>query len=54
MRKIIDRKTAYRAVLLLVALVTVLSIWPARLWTEVMDTSAGGDRIEEDKLVNFE
>lgn len=54
MRKIIDRKTAYRAVLLLIALVTVLSIWPARLWTEVMDTSAGGDRIEEDKLVNFE
>ena len=54
MRKIIDRKTAYRAVVLLIALLAVLSIWPGRLWTEVMETSAGGDRIEEDKTVNVE
>ena len=54
MRKIIDRKTAYRAVLLLFALLAVLSIWPGRLLTSVMETSAGGNRVEEDKTVNVE
>lgn len=52
MRKIVDRKTAYRAVLLIFALLAVLSIWPCRLWTEVMETSAGGTRMEEDLEVN--
>jgi len=52
MRKIIDRKTAYRAVLLIFAMIAVLSVWPGRIWTEVMETSAGGERIEKDMEVN--
>ncbi|MBO4912668.1 MAG: hypothetical protein J5504_08075 [Butyrivibrio sp.] len=54
MRKIIDRKTAYRAVLILFAILAILSVWPCRLWTNVLETSAGGERIEEDQPVNIE
>ena len=53
MRKIIDRKTAYRAVLLILALIAVLSVFPLRIWTSVFETSAGGTRTEE-RAVNFE
>ncbi|MBO4457985.1 MAG: hypothetical protein J5802_09715 [Butyrivibrio sp.] len=53
MRKIIDRKTAYRAVLLIIALVAILSVWPFRIWTSVTETSSRGEKLEE-RSVNWD
>lgn len=54
MRKVIDKKTACRAVVLLLALLAVLSIFPFRIWTKVDSFTAGGQRLDESEFVNIE
>lgn len=52
MRSIVDKKTAFRAVLLIIVFMAVVSIWPLRLWTTVISSSAGGNRISVEQKVN--
>ena len=54
MRKVIDKKTACRAVVLLLALIAVLSIFPFRIWTKVDSFLAGGELLDEKEFVNIE
>ena len=54
MRKVIDKKTACMAVVMLIALICILSIWPIRMWTSVLETSPGGDILSEREEINFE
>lgn len=52
MRRIIDKKTAFRAVLALLTIIAVFSIWPYRLWTNVVESYEGGNRCDVDQIVN--
>ncbi len=54
MRKIISKKTAIRACVLIFVLIAILSIWPLRLWTGVWGFSTGGELVENENYVNFE
>lgn len=54
MRSIIDKKTAFRAVLLIVALIAVLSIFPFRIWTNVLETYDGGNRLPDAQIINYD
>ncbi len=54
MRKVIDRKTAFEVAALIIALIAVITIWPFRVWTDVMDFSAGGQLTEISDDVNYE
>ena len=54
MRKIINKNAAIRAIVLLIALIAVLTIYPFRLWTGIYDFSAGGELVETSEYVNFE
>ncbi len=54
MRKIISKSTAIRYVVLIFALIAILSIWPVRVFSSVLQTSGGGTIIDEPMLVNFE
>lgn len=46
MRKIISKKTGAKIVVMLLALVAVLSIWPFRVWTNVQQSTGGGEFVE--------
>lgn len=46
MRQIISKKTGAKIVVILLALIAVLSIWPFRVWTNVQQYSAGGEFVE--------
>ncbi|RKM54266.1 hypothetical protein D6853_13635 [Butyrivibrio sp. X503] len=52
MRSIVDKKTAFRAVLLIFALVAIMSIFPCRIWTNVLNTYDGGNRQPGSQEVN--
>lgn len=54
MRKVIDKKTACRVVVLLLALLAVLSIFPFRIWTKVDSFSAGGEIVDQSGMINIE
>lgn len=54
MRKVIDKKTACRVVVLLLALLAVLSIFPFRIWTKVDSFSAGGEIVDQSEPINIE
>ena len=55
MRRIISKKTGAKIVVMLLALVAVLSIWPFRVWTNVQQYSAGGEYVENSSQnANFE
>ena len=54
MRKVIDKKTACRVVVMLLAFIAILSVFPFRIWTKVNSFSAGGTRLDEKEFVNIE
>jgi hypothetical protein len=54
MRKVIDKKTACRVVMMLLAFIAILSVFPFRIWTKVNSFSAGGTRLDEKEFVNIE
>ena len=54
MRSIVDKKTAFRAVLLILALIAVLSIFPCRIWTNVFETNDGGNRLPDEQIINYD
>ncbi len=54
MRKVMKKSTAIRAIVLILALIGILSIWPARIFTSVLETSGGGAIVGESDKINFE
>ncbi len=54
MRKVVEKKTALRIGILLFALICIVSVWPLRVWSNVLQTSAGGVSTGELNEVNFE
>ena len=54
MRKIITKKTAIRACVLIFVLIAILTVWPFRIWTSIRGFSAGGELVESSDYVNFE
>jgi hypothetical protein len=54
MRKIISKKTAIRACVLIFVLIAIFSIWPLRVWTGTWGFSAGGELVETSDVINFE
>lgn len=54
MRKIISKKTAIRACVLLFVLIAILSIWPFRIWSGIRHFSAGGEMVETSEFINYE
>ncbi len=54
MRTIINKKTAITAMVLLIALVAALTVWPFRLWTHIEEYSAGGELVEYSEPIYFE
>ncbi len=54
MRKIISKSTAVKAVVLILALIGILLIWPFRIFSSVMETSAGGTIVGETDRINHE
>ncbi len=54
MRKVISTSTAIRAVVLIFALIGILSIFPARLYTSVFTSTGGGEITSETRMVNVE
>ena len=54
MRKIISKSTAIRVVVLAFALLGILSIFPLRLFTSVIETSGGGTIVSESHFINYE
>lgn len=54
MRKIISKSTAVKAVVLVLALIGILLIWPLRIFSSVLETSAGGTIVGETHGINFE
>ncbi len=54
MRKVINKSTAIRAVVLIFALIGILSIFPARLFSTVLETSGGGELFGESEPIGFE
>ena len=54
MRKIITKKTAIRACVLIFVLIAILSIWPFRVWSKISGFSAGGELVEPSEYVNYE
>ena len=54
MRKIISKKTAIRACVLIFVLIAILTVWPFRIWTGIKGFSAGGELVGPSDYVNFE
>ena len=54
MRKIISKSTAVKAVVLILALIGILLIWPLRIFSSVLQTSAGGTIVGETDRINVE
>ncbi|MBQ7680380.1 MAG: hypothetical protein IJT34_11095 [Butyrivibrio sp.] len=51
MRKVLTRTAALRAVVLLLACLALLSVWPARIWTRDLPISAGSEAREESRRI---
>ncbi|RKM59817.1 hypothetical protein D6855_08500 [Butyrivibrio sp. CB08] len=54
MRKVINKSTAIRAVVLIFALIGILTIFPARLYSSIWQAQGGGELTADTKLVNYE
>lgn len=54
MRKIINKKTAIKAIILVLAFIAILSIFPLRVWTKVQSFSTGGELVENSEYINYE
>ena len=54
MRKIISKKTAIRACVLIFVLIAILTVWPFRIWTSIKGFSAGGELVGPSDYVNYE
>ena len=54
MRKITNKKTASRIIILIFALIGILSVFPFRIWTHVLETSNGGTIVSESEHINYE
>lgn len=54
MRKVISKCTAIRAVMIIFALIGILTIFPARLYTSLWQAPAGGEVTSDTKLVHYE
>lgn len=54
MRKIISKSTGIKAVVLILAFIGILLIWPFRVFTTVMETSAGGTIVGETDRIFFD
>ena len=54
MRKIISKSTAIKAVVLILALIGILLIWPVRVFTGLLQTSSGGTIVGETDKINYE
>ncbi|MBO5621253.1 MAG: hypothetical protein J5959_06440, partial [Butyrivibrio sp.] len=53
-RKIINKKTAIKAIILVLAFIAILSIFPLRVWTKVQSFSTGGELVENSEYINYE
>ncbi|MBQ9590234.1 MAG: hypothetical protein IJR29_08640 [Butyrivibrio sp.] len=54
MRKIINKKTAIEVIILILAIMAILSIFPLRVWTKVQSFSTGGELVEKSEYINYE
>ncbi len=54
MRKIISKSTAIKAVVLIFALIGILAVFPARVFTGVLSTTGGGELLPETRLIHHE
>ena len=54
MRKTLSKNAAIRAVVLALALIGILAIWPLRLFTVTLGTSGGGTIVSESEYINYE
>ncbi|MCR5670085.1 MAG: hypothetical protein K6G10_03695 [Butyrivibrio sp.] len=54
MRNITYKKTAIQAIILIFALIALLTVFPFRIWTQVLKTNAGGSIVSESEGINFE
>lgn len=54
MRKVINKSTAIRAVVLIFALIAILAIYPVRLFTSVWQAPGSGEITTLTKLINYE
>ncbi len=54
MRKIINKSTAIKAVVLILALIGIFLIWPVRVFTGLLQTTSGGTIVGETNAINIE
>ncbi len=54
MRKVINKATAIRAVVLIFALIGILCIYPIRIFTSTLQTSGGGTIVGESERINYD
>ncbi len=54
MRKVIEKKTAIRIVVLLFALICIVSVWPLRVWSNVVSTTPGGNLTDNQEYIDYE
>ena len=54
MRKVISKSTAIKAVVLIFALIGILTVFPARLYSSLWQAPGGGDLTEDSQLVHLE
>ena len=51
MRKTVSRQTALNMIILILAAICILSIWPVRIWTTTTSSSAGGTIVGEHSVI---
>ena len=54
MRKTISKSTAVQGVILFLAMLAIITIWPLRLYTTTLTTTGGGTIVSESKDINVE
>ena len=54
MRRVISKDKAIRDVVLIIALILILLIYPVRLFTTTLETTGGGTIVSESEAINFE
>ncbi len=54
MRRIINKKTAIEVIIMLLALICIMTIWPVRVFTDIVYTEPKGELTGEVGTVSFE
>ncbi len=54
MRKIVKKDKAFKIIVLIIALMAILTVFPLRIWTMTNGASSGGTIISESEHINFE